>query len=123
MEHFVRISDWFDASHQVAERERCSRQHGHRWTVTVTQASTRKLGPEEADALSAGLLSLLREWHDRDLNEMIPNFSEPTPERLAPWIMERLLAVSQLLASVEVSDGVISAKVMRDPSGLPSFVR
>lgn len=123
MEHFVRVTGWFDASHQVEARDRCQRHHGHRWTVTVEGLSTRNMKPEEADELNKGLNSLLNEWHDRDLNEMIPGFDEPTPERLAPWIMERLLGVNGQLTEVSVSDGVITAVVERNASGLPSFIR
>lgn len=115
MEHIVQISGWFDAGHQTETRERCRRSHGHRWTVIVARRSGRALASEEADELVTGLNDLLAEWHDRNLNEMIPNFDEPTPERLAPWIMERLLGVTQQLTSVEVSDGIISAKVTREP--------
>lgn len=114
-EHYVLVSDSFDAGHQVETRERCRRRHGHHWTVTVTRMSGRVLDAFEADNLTLSLGILLDEWRDRDLNEMIHNFTETTPERLAPWIMERLLAVTQQLTSVEVTDGVVTAKVIREP--------
>jgi hypothetical protein len=91
--------------------------------VTVDLSSSRDHKPEEADELVRSLRVLLDEWRDRDLDEMLHNFADTTPENLAPWIMERLLATSPRLASVEVSDGVISARVEREPSGLPSFIR
>lgn len=123
MDHIVRVQGWFDASHQAETRQRCRRHHGHRWTVAVEALSTKKLDPDEADALGQGLTELLNEWHDRDLNEMIPNFAEPTPERLAPWIMERLLAVNPQMTEVSVSDGVVTAAAQRNASGLPGFMR
>lgn len=113
VEHFVRTSGWFDASHQVESRERCRRRHGHRWTVEVERYSGRDLKPEEVEELAAALRVLLNEWHDRDLNEMIHQFNETTPERLAPWIMERLLATTQMMTEVVVSDGIATARAVR----------
>jgi len=114
VEHFVRVSGWFDASHQVPTRERCQRQHGHRWTVQVERLSGRDLDPTEVEELATALRVVLDEWHDRDLNEMIHEFNETTPERLAPWIMERLLGATQLVTEVEISDGIATARARRD---------
>ena len=111
----VRVSLGFDAGHKVpGSRARCERQHGHHWTVSATTRS-RDGDHEDGDHLFADLVPIVAEWRDRDLNEMITNFSETTPERLAPWIMERLLARQLMLTAVSVSDGIVEATVRREP--------
>lgn len=110
----MRLTVGFDASHKVEGRERCRRQHGHHWTVTAATRS-RQGDPEDIDLLIADVDAIIDEWRDRDLNEMIHNFSETTPENLAPWVMERLLVRHPGLSLVEVSDGTITAGVHREP--------
>jgi 6-pyruvoyl-tetrahydropterin synthase len=110
----VRYSVDFDAGHKAETRERCRRQHGHHWQITVA-ARSRKGEAEDADMLRESIHQIIAEWADRDLNEMIANFAETTPERLAPWVMERLMLGHPLLTLVEVSDGVITASVRREP--------
>lgn len=115
MDHSVRVRASFDASHHVEHRVRCQRQHGHHWTIEAERASGRDLPSDEADDLAAQLELIVAEWRNRDLNEMIHNFNETTPERLAPWIMERLLATTQQLTMVSLTDGIITATVTRTP--------
>jgi 6-pyruvoyl-tetrahydropterin synthase len=110
----VRYSVEFDAGHKAEARERCRRQHGHQWQVTVAVRS-RTGDPEDVDTLRASVHQITAEWAERDLNEMIPNFSETTPERLAPWVMERLLVTHSQLTLVEVSDSVVTASIRREP--------
>lgn len=110
----VRVTGAFDASHQVEGRERCRRNHGHHWTVMIGHRS-RDGDASKGEDLRLALARLLVEWDHRDLNEMIPEFAETTPERLAVWIMERLLSVDSMLTIVEVSDGEIIAAVHREP--------
>jgi len=114
VERVVRYTVGFDASHQVALRERCRRQHGHHWTVTAATRS-RDGNPDDIGLLIEDLDAIIAEWRDRDLNEMIQNFAETTPENLAPWVMERLLANHFSLMLVEVSDGTVTAAVHREP--------
>lgn len=113
MDRFVRVRASFDASHHAEGRKRCERNHGHHWDVEVTTI-TREGESEVADALADALETVLTEWRDRDLNEMIHNFNEITPERLAPWIMERLLTSNRGITDVTVSDGVIVGGVHRE---------
>lgn len=108
----VRIE--FDAGHQVASRERCKRSHGHRWSIEAERRSGRDLAPSEGDELAVALLDLVTEWESTLLNEMIPNFSETTPERLAPLVMERLVIRVPSLMRVSVSDGHVTGIIDRE---------
>ena len=110
----LRASVGFDASHKAESRERCRRQHGHHWTVTA-QTRSRKGDVDDIDSLISHLDEIVAEWRDRDLNEMLIAFAETTPENLVVWVMERLLSNHSQMTLVEVSDGVITAAVHREP--------
>jgi 6-pyruvoyl-tetrahydropterin synthase len=114
VERNVRLTVGFDAGHKVEGRKRCQRQHGHHWTLTA-ETRSRRGDPDDIDTLITDVDAIVAEWRDRDLNEMIHNFNETTPENLAPWVMERLLANHYSLTLVEVSDGIVTASVHREP--------
>lgn len=104
MEHYVRVHHEFEASHQLTgeepDRPRCSRLHGHRWTVQVE-----KRGRE--DGLEADVYEIVLEIADKHINEMYPKFN-PSPEQLAQLFMERLLLAHPTIVAVEIGDGRVT---------------
>ncbi len=112
MEASVSVRVEFDAAHQMtsaetADRVRCVRVHGHRWSATAES-----LGREEE--LEAHLSALVSEWRDALVNEMLPGV-DPSPENLARVIMERLLLRHPRLVLVSVSDGTLTGIVRNTP--------
>jgi hypothetical protein len=111
VEQYVRVSQEFDASHQITGdpgRSRCSRVHGHRWTIVVEKRG-RDDGLEE-DVFEMAVLELT----DRHLNEMYPLIST-TPEQLALLFMEKLLLAHPTIISVEVGDGRLTGIARNTP--------
>lgn len=111
MEQLVRVRNEFDAHHQLTEKEpdrpRCSRSHGHHWTVEVT-----KLG--RAGDLEDDVALVLGEMADRSINEMFPTLN-PSPEQLATLICERLILRHPAITEVSVSDGRLTGITRNTP--------
>lgn len=108
MEQFVRVTNGFDAHHQlvIVDRPRCQRNHGHHWTVEVE-----KQGADQG--LEDDVAALLMEFADRSLNEMVP---VPTsPEQLSVLFMERLLLQHPKIVMVSVSDGRLTGIARNTP--------
>lgn len=101
----------FSASHVVRDHLRCGRQHGHRWTVTVTikagqdPASGELLGlPELAEAVESLCIQLDREH----LNDMVPG-AQPTPAGLALAFREQLSLRFRAVVEVRVDMDNVTA--------------
>jgi hypothetical protein len=112
VEQFVRVTQEFDASHQLIstepDRPRCGRVHGHRWTIEVE-----KRGRE--DGLEGDVFELAAlELGDRHLNEMFPLLNT-SPEQLALLFMEKLLLKHPSIVTVEVSDGRLTGIARNTP--------
>jgi 6-pyruvoyltetrahydropterin/6-carboxytetrahydropterin synthase len=114
----------FDAAHHLhglAEGHKCSRQHGHTYTVDLVLAADEVTGPgfvtDFGDLAPFG--SYLEKVLDhRDLNTLLP--FQPTSERLArhlaEWFTEHLGArVGGRLESVRVSETPTSWAEYRPP--------
>jgi 6-pyruvoyltetrahydropterin/6-carboxytetrahydropterin synthase len=80
----------FDAAHHLPGYDgKCSRVHGHTYKIEVIIA-----GPVGEDgfvmdfySLKKSVSSALEDLDHRDLNEIVSN---PTAERIAGWIFQRL---------------------------------
>lgn len=108
MDQLIRATSEIDVSHIDASRVRCSRQHGHRLTVTVEK----RLTSDPAD-LEVALHSVLAEWQDRDVNEML-HVTSVSLVQLAAWVTERLLLIHPTIERVEVSDGRLTGIVRQE---------
>lgn len=111
MEQLVRVRNEFDAHHQLTgkdpDRPRCSRNHGHHWTVEIT-----KLGP--AGELEDDVALVLGEMADRSINEMFPKLNT-SPEQLATLICERLILRHPSIIEVAVCDGRLTGITRNTP--------
>lgn len=100
--HFtVRAHTSFDATHFVDDHAGC----GHRWDVTVHtrdyfNPSKGRLAAE--GDLHGALTELVAPLWNRSLNEMLLGAS-PTPEGVATWITEQLVAQFPDITMVEVN--------------------
>lgn len=109
----------FEAAHRlpnVPEGHKCARLHGHSFHVRVTVAG--ELDPRLGWVMDfADMKAACRDVHDRldhrYLNE-IDGLENPTSERIAVWIWDRL-AERLPLASVEVRETCTSGCVYRGP--------
>jgi 6-pyruvoyltetrahydropterin/6-carboxytetrahydropterin synthase len=112
----------FEAAHRlpnVPEGHKCARLHGHSFRVRLTVD-----GPLDATlgwVLDfADLKAAWRPLHDaldhRYLND-VPGLENPTSERVAEWLWERLAPSLPGLASVEVRETCTAGCVYRGPAG------
>ena len=113
----------FEAAHRlphVAPGHMCARLHGHSYQVriTVTGPVDTHVGwvMDFADIARASEPLRLRLDH-RLLNE-IEGLENPTCERLATWIWERLAPAIALLSAVEVREMPGLGCVYRGPSSI-----
>ena len=108
----VTVSGWFAASHQLRLADGSLEPlHGHNWKVAVTFA-----GPslDEMEVLidftrvRGRLDELLKELHDRHLNDLEPFRSKnPSAERVAEFVALRMgadLAAPVRLRSVDIEE-------------------
>ncbi|MBK8913624.1 MAG: 6-carboxytetrahydropterin synthase [Phycisphaerales bacterium] len=108
----VTVGGWFAAAHQLKfDDGSVEPLHGHNWIVRVTIRGAR-VGPSgmlvDFTRLRPQLDAVLREMHDRNLNEL-PAFADrnPSAEFVAVHIAESLSAAAwggARLACVEVEE-------------------
>lgn len=95
MLYTIAVRGGFDAAHQLDETvggSACFRNHGHHWQVEVRLRGTmgpRKQPNRERLVLEDAVAALCREYHGRDLGQMMPA-SPSTPEHIALLFLERL---------------------------------
>jgi 6-pyruvoyltetrahydropterin/6-carboxytetrahydropterin synthase len=110
----------FEAAHRlpnVPEGHKCARLHGHSFRVRLTVDGP--LDPALGWVLDfADLKAAWRPLHDaldhRYLND-VPGLENPTSERVAEWVWERLAPAVAGLASVEVRETCTAGCVYRGP--------
>jgi 6-pyruvoyltetrahydropterin/6-carboxytetrahydropterin synthase len=108
----------FDAAHRlprVPEGHPCGRLHGHTYTVVLGLEG--ELDPElgwveDFGAVKRAFQPLREQLDHRFLNE-IEGLENPTAERLALWIYERIKPVLPLLADVTVRETPTSTAIHR----------
>lgn len=104
----------FAAAHHLdgmPDGHKCSRNHGHTWTIDVTLSSTKLVGPgwvaDFADLKPLG--TFINDTLDhRDLNEVLP--ASPTSELLAAFLADWCIRnleepLDARLESIVVSEG------------------
>lgn len=96
MKNLVRISQTFEASHQMPVGA-CSKMHGHSWVMGIVYETAPGAERETAQRL---LNSLTSELDGRHLNEQIPA-SIPDTSGVAAWAFERLDMVLDGLVQTE----------------------
>lgn len=110
----------FEAAHRlpnVPPGHKCGRLHGHSFAVEVHVE-----GPVDADtgwvldfaALKAAFQPLLEQLDHRYLND-IEGLGNPTSERLAIWIWDRLRPALPFLSAVVVRETCTSGCCYRGP--------
>ncbi|MBF0453396.1 MAG: 6-carboxytetrahydropterin synthase [Magnetococcales bacterium] len=100
----------FEAAHQlphVPPRHPCGRMHGHGFEVILH--ANQRLGGEnmgvDFDRLSHLWQPLFQQLHNRCLND-IPGLENPTSERLAAWLWQRLKPALAELSWITVYETV-----------------
>ena len=111
----------FEAAHRlpnVPEGHKCARLHGHSFRVRVQVGG--EVGAESGWVMD--FAELKDAWRPLDalldhhyLND-VPGLENPTSERLAVWIWERLLPALPALAAVRVRETCASGCVYRGPA-------
>ena len=110
----------FEAAHRltrVAPTHKCARLHGHSFVVEIVVD-----GPVDPDLgwvmdyadIKAAFAPLYRQLDHNYLNEL-PGRENPTSERLAEWIWERLRPSLPLLTEVVVAETCTARCVYRGP--------
>lgn len=110
----------FESAHSlpnVPEGHKCARLHGHSFRIRVTVS-----GPVGDDTgwvldfadLKAAVQPTVDALDHRYLNE-IEGLENPTSERIAEWIWDRVAAELPGLASVEVRETCTNGCVYRGP--------
>lgn len=114
----ISVSTTFDAAHFLRDYVgKCSRMHGHTWTVEATLAGE-QLGPDHLliDFLDikAVLSRLLDKYDHACLNESAPfDKLSPTSENLARVLFEKLEAE---IRSMERDVRLVSVRVSESPN-------
>lgn len=114
----LRKSFQIESAHRlpnVPAGHKCSRLHGHSWVIEIVVD-----GPIGADTgwvmdfadLKAAFRPLYDQLDHQYLNE-IPGLENPTSERLAVWIWERLKPALPLLSEVVIAETCTSRCVYR----------
>jgi 6-pyruvoyltetrahydropterin/6-carboxytetrahydropterin synthase len=112
----------FEAAHRlpnVPEGHKCARLHGHSFRVRVTVDG--EVGAESGWVMDFGALKAawrpLHELLDHNYLNDVPGLENPTSERLAVWVWERLAPTLPALAAVGVRETCSSGCVYRGPGG------
>lgn len=118
METSITATARFDASHTIPDLERCSKLHGHSYTVHVTSTGDPdpKTGwPRGTDDLPKTLEDLTFELNRRNLADMLPGVVT-SPMGIAAAFAERLVMHFPRITTVKVecSDGTMG-RVKRTP--------
>lgn len=108
----------FEAAHllpKLPESHKCRRLHGHSFKVEVVVAG--ECDPDLAwlmdyADISAAFKPLWEQLDHRYLNE-VPGLENPTSERIAAWIWERLKPVLPLLVEVVVAETCTAQCIFR----------
>jgi 6-pyruvoyltetrahydropterin/6-carboxytetrahydropterin synthase len=102
----------FYAAHSVrcfGPEHKCSRKHGHSYTVTVW-ASTSLENPLEFSRLEEAMAGLLSKWDHNDLNEVYPD-EDPTVEFLCYKLAGHLLYHKVPVVKIRIQETQSSAVV------------
>jgi 6-pyruvoyltetrahydropterin/6-carboxytetrahydropterin synthase len=105
----------FYAAHSVkcfGAEHKCSRKHGHSYTVTVW-ASTSLENPLEFTKLEEAMAGLLWKWDHNDLNEVYPE-DDPTVEFLCCKLAGHLLYHKVPVKKIRIQETQSSAVVWQD---------
>jgi 6-pyruvoyltetrahydropterin/6-carboxytetrahydropterin synthase len=118
--HELRKSFQIEAAHwlpRVPAGHKCARMHGHSFKIDIVIAG-------ELDAtfgwvmdfaeVKAAFGPLFEALDHRCLND-VPGLENPTSEKLAEWVWERLKPVLPLLDRVEVAETCTSSCSYRGP--------
>lgn len=115
----------FEAAHllpNVPDGHKCRRLHGHSFHVRVTVRGP--VDPRTGWVMDFGELKTawapLHEALDHRYLNDIAGLENPTSERLARWIWERLAASLPLLAEIEVRETCTSGCVYRGEGDSPA---
>jgi 6-pyruvoyltetrahydropterin/6-carboxytetrahydropterin synthase len=112
----------FEAAHRlpnVPEAHKCFRLHGHSYRVTLWvggEPDARTGWVMDFAAIAAAFAPLFDELDHAYLNEL-PGLENPTTERLATWIWERIAESLPGLDRVMVQETTDSGAVYRGPAG------
>ncbi len=111
----------FEAAHRlpaVPADHKCARLHGHSFRVRVTVAGPVGEGSgwvvDFAD-ISAACAPVHEALDHRYLND-VPGLENPTSERIAEWIWDRLAGPLPGLAGVEVRETCTAGCIYRGPT-------
>lgn len=117
----LRKSFTFEASHQLHHHDgKCSRLHGHSYTLTVELRGTRlhKDGPQknmltDFHHISVAVKSIIKTHLDHHhLNDSLETDS-PTAEYIAQWVYRKLLPSLPLLTAVEIRETASASATYR----------
>jgi 6-pyruvoyltetrahydropterin/6-carboxytetrahydropterin synthase len=111
----------FEAAHrlpQVPDSHRCSRLHGHSFRLRIEV--TGEVDPTfgwlmDFAEIKAAVKPIVAQLDHAYLNE-IPGLENPTSERLAAWIWQRLKPALPLLSAVTIQETCTSGAVFRGES-------
>lgn len=114
----LRKSFQIESAHRlpnVPSGHKCARLHGHSWVIEIVLEGP--VGEETGWVMDfADVKEAFRPIHDQldhhYLNE-IPGLENPTSERLAVWIWDRLKPVLPLLSEVVIAETCTSRCVYR----------
>jgi 6-pyruvoyl-tetrahydropterin synthase len=114
MKYLANTRLWFDAHHRIDDDEREGRDHGHRFTVSVTYEvpGDPSLATVDISAAEVHIEKVVSELDNRSLNAMTP--IHPSVSGTARYFWERLAILIAGLVSIEVGDGTNSGIVTRD---------
>lgn len=111
----------FEAAHRlpnVPEGHKCARLHGHSFRVRLQVGG--EVGAESGWVMDfAQLKDAWRPLHallDHNYLNDVPGLENPTSERLAVWIWERLLPTLPGMTAVRVRETCTSGCVYRGPA-------
>jgi 6-pyruvoyl-tetrahydropterin synthase len=117
VQYVIRARAKFAAAHQLPDSPGHDQNHGHVYTVIVSEEA--RLNPatkrltREPEQLESDLRELLAELDRRDLNTMLMG-AEPTMVGIAQQVLERLALVHPVIRCVVREDDGPEVVVMRE---------